>query len=240
VSARGLEFRNVSFSYLPETPVFERLDLTIGPGLTLVLGPNGNGKSTLLKIAAGVEKPDAGSVTVNGFDLWAREVEARRDLAYVPEQPDVTPYASVGTVLRLVCRLRSVPEERVGEALAEVGEEALGGRSIRELSNGQRRRVLLAAARIGSPRTLLLDEPLASVDRGTRARIREWITGASRGGGLAMVVTHELEPFVEAATAAVALVRGRARSYPTLPEDLAERRDLLERLAGGSASGAAE
>jgi ABC-2 type transport system ATP-binding protein len=233
MSARGIEFRNVTFSYLSGLPVFDGLDLTVGPGLSLVLGPNGNGKSTLLKMAAGVEKPEAGTVRVNGFDLWSEEVEARRDLAYVPEQPDVTPFASVQTVLRLVCRLRNVPEDRARGALAEVGEEDLGRRSIRQLSNGQRRRVLLAAARIGSPRTLLLDEPLAAVDRSARARVGDWIAGVCREGGLALVVTHELEPFLEAATGAVALAGGQARRYPTLPADPVERRDLLERLAEG-------
>ncbi len=233
LSERRIELRDVGYSYIPGVAVFQGLDLTFGPGLTLVLGPNGNGKSTLLKLAAGVEKPDAGSVTVNGFDLWSREVDARRDLAYVPEQPDVTPFASVDAVLRLVCRLRNESPSRSRDALAAVGVEGIGDRSIRQLSNGQRRRVLLAAARIGAPRTLLLDEPLAALDRATRAGVRDWIAEVCRDGGLAIVVTHELEPFVEAATGAVALARGAARSCTSLPADPAERRDLLERLARG-------
>ncbi len=234
MSGRAIRFQGVRYGYFRGLPVFEGLDLEIGPGLTLVLGPNGNGKSTLLKLAAGVEKPDAGAVLVNGFDLWSHEVEARRDLAYVPEQPNITPFASVRAVLGPVCRLRGEPPSAVTGALSEVGEPALGSRSIRELSNGQRRRVLLAAARIGSPRTLLLDEPLAALDRDSRARICDWIGAVCRGGGLALLVTHEIEPFVDLATAALRVGRAGGRLHAPLPTAPKARRSVLETLAHGA------
>src|SRR5262245_49824709 len=81
-----LAFRGVRFAYVPGTIVLDVPSLDVGPGLTLLTGPNGAGKTTLLRLAAGVERPDAGSVAVGGFDLWRDEVEARRPLGYVPEQ----------------------------------------------------------------------------------------------------------------------------------------------------------
>src|SRR5262249_46298753 len=163
-------FKNVHFTYLQDTPVLSALDLSISSGLTLILGANGSGKSTLLKLAAGVEKPDSGSVLVNGFDLWGQELKARQDLAYLPEQPDVTPYASGEEIVRLVCWLRERPMSEAAEALLEAGLSDLRKRSLRQLSKGQRRRALLAAAWIGMPQTLVLDEPFDTMDRGMRVK----------------------------------------------------------------------
>jgi len=233
VAGRRIEFRGVSFGYFDGTSVFRDLDLVLGPGLTLLLGPNGSGKSSLLKLAAGVEKPDAGSVLVNGDDLWVREVDARRDLAYVPEHPDVTPYASVAAVMRWVARLRGVPPDHGRQALDLLGLAGLGRRSIRQLSKGQRHRVLLAAARVGGPQTLVLDEPLDGLDRGLREATLEWIRGVCAEGGLALVATHDLEPFAAAATGVVAVLAGRVTGLSSLSTDPAERLARFEVLARG-------
>jgi ABC-2 type transport system ATP-binding protein len=230
VNERRIEFKKVDFTYLPGVPVWSAVDLMIGSGLTLILGANGSGKSTLLKLAVGVEKPDFGSVLVNGFDLWRHEVNARRDLAYVPEQPDVTPYASVEEILRLVCWLRGVEVTDAGEVLLEVGLEDLRKRSLRQLSKGQRRRALLAAALIGGPKTLVLDEPLDTMDRGIRVKISEWLEKVCRSGGLALVATHEIEPFAGLASRAIAVAKGRVQVFEPLPASLQDRLTLLERL----------
>jgi len=224
-----IRFRGVSFAYTPGRPVVEVGDLAIGDGLTLVLGPNGSGKSTLLRLAAGVEKPDTGSVEVDGRDLWSDEVEARRGLAYVPEQPDVTPYATVSDVLKLVCRLRGEPAARAAAALEEVGLGGLGDRSVRELSMGQRRRAVWAAARIGTPSTVVLDEPLETLDRGMRDAIVDWTNAALDRGARVLVATHELEPFLARASRAVSFEAGRARLWEPVDPPLAER---LARGAG--------
>src|SRR4029077_11871589 len=99
-----IRLRDVQFSYRTGERVLLNVSLDVGPGLTLLLGPNGSGKSTLLKIVAGVERSDAGSAEIEGVDLWKHEVSARRNLAYVSEQPDLTPYATIRDVLDLVCR----------------------------------------------------------------------------------------------------------------------------------------
>ena len=228
-----IRFRQASFSYRPGEPVLSGVDLEVGPGLTLLLGPNGCGKSSLLKLAAGIEEPDGGTVEIDGKDLWIDEVEARRTLAYVPEQPDLTPYATVREILALVCRLRGEPRERGEEALDLVGLRALAHRSVRELSMGQRRRAVLAAARVGTPRHVLLDEPLEAMDRGAREDILAWIDRLVAAGATVLLVSHDIEPFVPRAARALTVRQGRCLTVDPLPEDPAARMALMERLARG-------
>lgn len=225
-----IRFQSAAFSYRDGEPVIGGVDLEIGPGLTLLLGRNGCGKSTLLKLAAGIERPDRGRVEIDGRDLWTDEAAARRTLAYVPEQPDLTPYATVREILLLVARLRGEPRSTVDAALAFVGLDNLAHRSVRELSMGQRRRAVLAAARIGQPRHVLLDEPLEAMDRGAREDILAWIDGLLAAGATVVVVSHDLVPFAGRAGRALTVREGRCLEL-ALPPEPGERMALLERMA---------
>jgi ABC-type multidrug transport system ATPase subunit len=152
----------------------------------------------------------------------------------VPEHPDLSPYASLVEVLRLVCRLRGEPLERAASALAEAGLGERTQASVRELSAGQRRRALLAAAWVGTPRVVLLDEPLESLDRGLQDRVLGWIDTLVERGATVVVVSHQLEPFATRATAAVTVHDGQAVGPVPLPPDGAARMARLERLARGA------
>ncbi len=223
----------VHFWYREGEPVLRGVDLEIKSGLTLLLGPNGSGKSTLLKLVAGVEKPDRGAAELEGRNLWVDEIEARRNLAYVPEQPDLTPYATIGDIIRLVCRLRAVPLEKGTAVLDRVGLSRMTQRSVRELSMGQRRRAVLAAAWIADPRIILLDEPLESMDRAMREEILAWIDGALAYGASVVIATHEIEPFIHKAARAVTVRNGVCPLYDPLPAGQTERVALLESLSRG-------
>jgi ABC-2 type transport system ATP-binding protein len=227
-----IALRNVRFSY-GKVVALTCDALDVGTGVTLLLGPNGAGKSTLLKLVAGVEHPTAGTVAIDGHDLWRDEVAARAALAYVPEHPDLTPYATVAEVLGLVCRLRGRPVTDGEHALATVGLDGLGDRSIRELSMGQRRRAVLGAAFIGEPTTLLLDEPLEAMDRAMRGWLTSWITAASQRGATVLIATHDVEPFVDLAQRAVVVAGGVPRVIDPLPADGDQRMGLLDRSARG-------
>ena len=226
----------VRFAYdpAPDQPAALAVDaLAVGPGLTLVVGPNGAGKSTLLRVVAGVERPPAGRVWLMGHDVWREETAARARLAYVPEHPELTPYASVGEVVLLAARLRGLPDDAAWEALATLGMDALATRTVRELSMGQRRRALLAAARVGDPAIVVLDEPLETMDRPTRALIVRWAAERRAGGAAVLVATHDVAPFATIVDAVLVVAAGRVAFASDMPDDTPARVRWLEARAAG-------
>jgi ABC-type multidrug transport system ATPase subunit len=228
-----IEFRNVSFSYEKNGKVLHSVDMELKPGLSLLLGPNGCGKSTLLKLAAGIESPDEGHVFIDGQDLWKNEVPARKGLSYMPEQPDLTPYASIKEILDLVCRLRRIPLTEGKKALEFVGLEHLAYRTVRELSMGQRRRAVFAACLIGQPSHIVLDEPLEGMDRHFQKEILAWIENHKLSGATVVVVSHWIEPFIHMASTAVTVQSGRVLVFRKLPDPLEKKFAFLEQLAEG-------
>lgn len=223
----------VRFAYPDGTDVVDVDALEIGSGLTLLLGPNGAGKTSLLRLIAGVERPREGRISIHGHDLWEAEVAARQPIAYVPEQPELTPYATIDEIVRLVCRLRGVSEDAAAGAIERVGLADLGSRSIRQLSQGQRRRAVLASAWVGEPSVLLLDEPLEAMDRSMRDEVIEWIRDSAAQGRTALVASHDFGDLADAATGALSVRDGSATLH-TLPEDHAARGALLDSLARGA------
>jgi ABC-type multidrug transport system ATPase subunit len=228
-------FDNVTFGYEPGRSVVRNSSFTLKPGLTLLLGPNGCGKSTLLKLAAGVERPDEGRVLVGDLDLWEKEAAARHGLAYLPEFPDVTPYATLRDILLLVCRLRGERKEAAERALELFGLAPEAGRSIRELSSGQRKRVLFATAFVGRPDHILLDEPLDGLDRRISDDVLAWIRDRTAAGATMAVVSHAIEPFTLLATRALTVRDGLVEADDALPLAPEERFRLLDSLARGEA-----
>ena len=228
-----IDYRNVSFSYEKEEKVLQSINLELGTGLTLLLGPNGCGKSTLLKLAAGVERPDTGVIAINGHDVWNDEVEARRGLAYLPEHPDLTPYASIKEILDLVCCLRGESLDTVKKALEFFSLQHLAHRTVRELSLGQRRQAVFAACLIGRPSHILLDEPLEGMDRHIQKEILDWIKNHVQSRATVVVVSHSIEPFLQLASHAVTIQSGHAFRFKKLPDLLDKKHTFLEQLAEG-------
>jgi len=229
-----IRFKNVTFCYEEDMPIIESIDLEFSSGLTLLLGPNGCGKSTLLKLASGVEKPDSGQITIDGRDLWKDEVSARRNLAYLPEQPDLTPYATLKEIINLVCRLRKERLKAGEEALKFFGLHYVAQRTVRELSLGQRRRAVFAACLIGTQKYILLDEPLEGMDRSIQKEIQDWIYSRTRAGAVVIVVSHFIEKFNDLASQAVTIKDGQALLFKELPVFLDKKLAFLEALSKGS------
>ena len=168
-----------------------------------VLGPSGSGKSTLLRLVAGLEPLDAGRVMVAGRDV-TRLPAHRRGVGLVFQDHALFPHldvsANVSFGLVEAGWARPQREARVSELLEDFGLGALANRRVDALSGGERQRVALARALAPRPAVLLLDEPLASLDRGLRERLADDLSQRLRQPDLASVlVTHDLD---EAATVA--------------------------------------
>jgi ABC-2 type transport system ATP-binding protein len=232
-----IRFEGVQFSYVADRPALSIARLTIDAGLTLVVGPNGAGKSTMLRLIAGVERPTSGTVLVNGHDLWKDEVAARRGLAYVPEHPEMTPYATIGDTALLVAGLRGVDPLQAVDALHRAGVLGVAHRTVRELSMGQRRRALLATALIGDARILILDEPLETMDQEMRGFIHDLALERRAAGAAVLVATHEIEPFAEHADAVIAVRDGQVAHEALRDVPAASRLARITALARGAAVG---
>lgn len=169
-----LEARNLNYAY-GKTQVLSDVSLRADSGIVFVQGPNGSGKSTLLRLFATVLKAPSDSVFIQGLDVTqsANRHTVRTALGYLPQTTDATSRLRVSDWLEYGAWLRNIPKsERAGSIRAVVEEwnlRQLIGSKMRALSVGQRRRVDLARASLSRPPLLLLDEPLAALDKAHRA-----------------------------------------------------------------------
>jgi zinc transport system ATP-binding protein len=202
----AVEFDSVSFAYgaaHSAAPVLDNASFHIHRGeFAALVGPNGSGKTTVLKLILGLEQPAAGSVRLFGTE---REQAGRNRLGYVPQQPpaDRAFPITVRDVVRMGL-LRPASGYNAGaraaadEAMEQAGIADLETRPWRALSGGQRRRVLVARALAAKPDLLALDEPTANMDTESEARLFETL-GKLKGGATILIVTHDMD-FVSALT----------------------------------------
>lgn len=181
-------------------PVLHGLDLTVPTGTcTAVLGPSGTGKTTLLRVIAGLERPTAGTVHLAGDDVTSRAPE-QRDVAVVFQDarlfPSMTVHENVAFPLRMAGRDADLLEV-VTDALRTVGLAGFHGRDVGTLSGGEAQRVALARALVRRPKLLLLDEPFAAVDPSLRDDLRTLVDRIRRDEGLTTVlVSHDRDDAV--------------------------------------------
>ena len=170
------------------------LDVDDGEFLTL-LGPSGSGKTTVLRMIAGFEKPNAGTIELAGTDV-TRMPPYARDVNTVFQDYALFPHMSVLDNIEYGLRVKKVakPErvERARQALADVRLDGFGDRAPSALSGGQRQRVALARALVNRPRVLLLDEPLGALDLKLREQMQVELKEIQREVGITFVfVTHD-------------------------------------------------
>lgn len=216
------------------TTVLAGLDLALEPGeLICLLGPNGSGKSTLLRTLAGLQEPLAGEVRLLGERLprlGALE-RARRLAVVLTDQPDVGLMRAADLVALgrhphtgWSGRLGADDHAQVRWALEATGATALAHRSVAELSDGERQRVLIARALAQRPAVLALDEPIAFVDVPRRVELTQLLRRLARDSGLAVLLTtHDLDLAIRSADKLwllEPLAGGGADLHVAAPEDL--------------------
>ncbi len=198
-----------------------------------LIGPNGAGKTTTLRSLAGILRPTSGQVRVDGHDLIEAPLEAKRALAFMPDEPHLFEYLTVEEHLRLMARLYAVGDfDRRAAALIEELELAGKERSLPgELSRGMRQKVVIACGLVRNATTLLFDEPLTGLDPLGIRRMRETIVSRARGGAAILLSSHLLHLVEEICTRVIIMDRGKKVADGTFDE-LRSRADLA--AAGSS------
>ena len=203
------------------------VSLAVEPGeFFALLGPSGCGKTTLLRLIAGFERPDSGRIVIDGADVtetppYARPVNMMFQSYALFPHLDVA--ANIGFGLRQLGWDRRRRAERVAELMVLVQMPGLERRRPDELSGGQKQRVALARALARSPKLLLLDEPMAALDRKLREETRLELTGIQqRLGTTFLVVTHDQEEALGLATRVAVMQQGRLAQIGR-PSEIYER-----------------
>jgi sulfate transport system ATP-binding protein len=190
------------------------VSLTVRPGaLTALLGPSGGGKSTLLRIIAGLEKPDTGVVHIDGNDATKLPPQ-RRNVGFVFQHYAAFKHLSVYRNVAFGLEIRKRPKDeirkRVHELLELVHLDQFADRLPAELSGGQRQRMALARALAVEPSVLLLDEPFGALDAKVRKELRDWLRRLHDEVHVTTVfVTHDQEEALEVSDEIVVINHGR-------------------------------
>ncbi|WP_407335002.1 ATP-binding cassette domain-containing protein [Dietzia kunjamensis] len=225
----SLVLSDVAYAFPDDTPLFDGLDLAVGPGLTSLVGRNGAGKSTLLRLIAGERRPTRGSITVDGDPAGPPTVGYLPQLlADAPAERTLADELGVGGRLAALARIEAgegddddfelvgddwAVAERTVALLDDLGLPTELDRPVVALSGGERTLAAVAGRLLGRPRVLLLDEPTNNLDGRARERLFAAIGGFVGGGDrVVLVVSHDLE-LLDRAGRTVELRAGRCRVF---------------------------
>ena len=238
-----LDIKGITKSF-GATQVLHGVDLHAPAGeLTAILGPSGCGKTTLLRLIAGFDVPDAGTISIGATVVAGpRGVvpPQRRRVGYVPQEGALFPHVNAAANITFGLPLRQRRgRHRVDELLELVGlDPAIGERFPHQLSGGQQQRIALARALAPSPSLVLLDEPFSSLDAGLRNHTRRAVARALReSGSTAVLVTHDQDEALSMATQVAVMRAGRLvqvdspEGIYTRPHDVAVGRFVGDAIA---------
>jgi sulfate transport system ATP-binding protein len=191
--------------------------------LTALLGPSGGGKSTLLRVIAGLEQPDGGTVEISGSDL-TRTPPQGRNVGFVFQHYAAFKHMTVARNVAFGLEIRKRPKDEVKRRVAELLElvhlEQFGHRYPAQLSGGQRQRMALARALAVEPEVLLLDEPFGALDAQVRKELRTWLRRLHDDVNVTTVfVTHDQEEAMDVADRIFVMANGQVEQEGT-PDDL--------------------
>ena len=224
-----IEARNLRKEY-GEVVAVAGIDLAIAKGeLFGLLGPNGSGKTTIIRLLTGQVQPTSGSVRVMRIDAAAHPVEARAGIGIIPEQETPPSFLTAEEYLRFVGEIRSVDdiEEQCDWWFSYLDFGDARTRLCKDLSRGTRQKLMFAQAFLHRPPLALIDEPLINLDPVMQRKVKDFLTDYVGAGNTIFLSTHILAIAEEICTGIAILNRGELL-FTGSPEELRERHEDLE------------
>jgi len=229
-----LSIRKVSKSYRRgEIKAVDDLSLEVPAGQIFgFLGPNGAGKTTTIKMVVGLLRPDSGTITVDGIDVQARPLEAKRRIGFVPDYPELYEKLTGLEYLNFIGDVFGVPTDirrsRLGELLEMFDLRDAVRELVQTFSHGMRQKLAVIAAVLPDPKLLILDEPMTGLDPRSAALFKELMRQRCDQGKAVFFSTHVLDVAERVCDRIAIINRGRLVAEGSMEE--------LRRLAAGEAT----
>jgi ABC-2 type transport system ATP-binding protein len=216
----GIEVTNLTKNYGSVVAV-DSLSFSVNRGQILgLVGPNGAGKTTTLRALAGVHPPTDGQIRICGVDLRIDPVDAKKRLAFMPDEPRLFDYLTVEEHLQFVARLYQTDDYRAKlDSLLEEFELGDKRKALpTELSRGMKQKLMIACGFIHSPEVLIFDEPLTGLDPLGIRRMKESIIRRAKDGASVILSSHLLHLVEELCDTVLIIQKGRRIAYGTIEE----------------------
>ena len=206
-----------------ETIAVDAIDLSVEAGTIFgIVGPNGAGKTTTLSMITGLLRPDAGTVTVHGANVWEDPAAAKRQMGVLPDRLRLFDRLTGRQLLYYAGVLRGLPADTVRERITDLAssfglDEALG-RLVADYSAGMTKKLVLASALIHSPRLLVLDEPFESVDPVSATHVTEILQRYVTSGGTVVLSSHSMDLIQRVCDTVAVIDNGRVLASGTVDD----------------------
>lgn len=231
-----LEIKNLTKKFGDKVAV-DNIDLSVKSGeIYGFLGPNGAGKTTTIKMIVGMLMPDGGSITVDGIDVIHDDVEAKRQIAYVPDSPEIYDIMTGRQYLNFIADVFELSDEERNKQIdryAEVFEMKDNlDVMIAGYSHGMKQKIVIMGALIHSPKLLILDEPMVGLDAKSSFRLKEIMRALADEGRTVFFSTHVMEVAENLCDRIGIINRGKIIAVGTLDEIKAAAKDTgsLEKI----------